>query len=148
MTRSTCWNKEERPQKKTNCIVQPELTYGSQHLEIDLEASAKRGANRTEALKSWYWLSWSLHREEPPNPISHKSTKVDPIRSSRTRKNPTKCPNSLLFSISRQTFPKIQGQLMPMTRVISGAITPKYKTKSSPLARLKVRISSKYVVSF
>ena len=33
VTRSTCWNKEERPQKKTSCIIQPGLTYGSQHLE-------------------------------------------------------------------------------------------------------------------
>ena len=37
---------------------------------------------------------------------------------------------------------------MPMTGVISGVITPKDKTKSNPLARLKVRIFSKSVVSF
>ena len=86
MTRSTWWNKEERPQKKTSRIVQPGLTYGSQHLEVDLEPSAKRGANRTKALVSLYWLSRSLHLKELPNQISHKSTKVDPIRSSRTWK--------------------------------------------------------------
>ena len=37
---------------------------------------------------------------------------------------------------------------MPMTGVISGVVTPKDKTKSNPLARLKVRIFSKSVVSF
>ena len=33
--------------------------------EVDLEPSAKRGANRTEALVSLYWLSRSLHPEGP-----------------------------------------------------------------------------------
>ena len=37
---------------------------------------------------------------------------------------------------------------MPMTGVISGVVTPKDKTKSNPLARLKVRIFSKSAVSF
>ena len=37
---------------------------------------------------------------------------------------------------------------MSMTGVISEVITPKDKTKSNPLARLKVRIFSKSVVSF
>ena len=36
---------------------------------------------------------------------------------------------------------------MPMTGVISGTVTPKDKTKSNPLARVKVRIFSKSVVS-
>ena len=35
---------------------------------------------------------------------------------------------------------------MPMTGVISGFVTPKDKTKSNPLAKLKVRIFSKSVV--
>ena len=37
---------------------------------------------------------------------------------------------------------------MTMTGVISGVVTHKDKTKSNPLARLKVRNFSKYVVSF
>ena len=37
---------------------------------------------------------------------------------------------------------------MPMTGVISGAITPKDQTKSNALAKEKVRILSKSVVSF
>ena len=37
---------------------------------------------------------------------------------------------------------------MPMTGVISGVFTPKDKTKSNPVARLKVRIFSKYVVTY
>ena len=53
----------------------------------------------------------------------------------------------MLFSISNETFPKIQGQLIAMTRFISGVVTPKDKTDSNPLAILKVRIFSKDVVS-
>ena len=49
----------------------------------------------------------------------------------------------MLFSISKYSFPRIQGQLMPMTGVISGTVTPKDKTKSNPLARVKVRMFSK-----
>ena len=37
---------------------------------------------------------------------------------------------------------------MPMTEVISGVVTPRDKTKSNPLARLKLRIFSISVVSF
>ena len=37
---------------------------------------------------------------------------------------------------------------MSMTGVISGFVTPKDKIKSNPLARLKVRMFSKSVVSF
>ena len=36
---------------------------------------------------------------------------------------------------------------MSMTGVVSGVVTPKDKTKSNPLAREKVRILSKSVVS-
>ena len=59
-----------------------------------------------------------------------------------------KGPNPTLFTISKDSFPRIQGQLMPMTGVISGVTTPKDKSKSNPLTRLKVRIFSKSVVSF
>ena len=48
----------------------------------------------------------------------------------------------MLFSISKHSFPRIQGQLMRMTGFISGVVTPKDKTKSNPLARLKIRIFS------
>ena len=48
----------------------------------------------------------------------------------------------MLFSISK-IFPKVEGQLMPMTGVITGVVTPKDKTKSNPVAREKVRIFSK-----
>ena len=46
----------------------------------------------------------------------------------------------MLFSLSKHSLPIIKGQLMPMTGVISGVATLKDKTKSNPLARLKVRI--------
>ena len=54
----------------------------------------------------------------------------------------------MLFTISKQTFPKLQGQLMPMTGVVSGVVTAKDKTKSNPLAREKVTIFSKSVTTF
>ena len=37
---------------------------------------------------------------------------------------------------------------MPMTGVINGVVTPKDKAKSNSLARLKVRIFTKSMVSF
>ena len=54
----------------------------------------------------------------------------------------------MLFSISKQSFPKLPGQQMPMTGVISGVVTAKDKTKSNHLAGEKVRILSKSVVNF
>ena len=118
------------------------------HREVDLEASVKRKAKRTKALVSLYWSSRSLLPKDPPNQISHKSTKVDPIRSSQTWKNSYQISNSILFSISKHYFSKIQGQLMIITGFISRMVTPKDKSKSNPPARLKVRIFSKSVVSF
>ena len=50
--------------------------------EVDLEPSANRGTNRTGALVSLFWSSWSLHPKQSPKQISHKSNKVDPIRLS------------------------------------------------------------------
>ena len=52
--------------------------------KVDLEPSAKRGTNRTKALVSLYCLSQSLHLQQSPSQILHKSTKVNPIRSSST----------------------------------------------------------------
>ena len=43
----------------------------------------------------------------------------------------------MLFSITKQTSPKLPSQLMLMDGVISGIVTPKYKTKSNPFARKK-----------
>ena len=112
-----------------------------------MEPSAKRTANRIEALVSLYLSCGSLHPKEPPKQITHKSTKVDLSDRLELEKNFTKPPNRMLFSILKHSFPRIQGQLMPMTGVISGVVTPKDKTKSNPLARLKVRIFTKSVNS-
>ena len=62
------------------CTQNPGLT------EVDLEPSAKRGTNMTRALVNFYWLSGSWHLKKSSNQISHKSTKVDPVRSSSTWK--------------------------------------------------------------
>ena len=43
-----------KTQKKAIHIVKPRLTYGLQHLERDMEPSAKTGTNTTRALVSLY----------------------------------------------------------------------------------------------
>ena len=115
---------------------------------VDLEISAKRGANRTKPIVSVYWSSRSFHRKWPPNQTQNKSTKVDPIMSSRTSKTLTKSPYPMLLCISKHSFRRLKGQVMPMAGVISGLVRAKGKTKSNPLARLKVRIFSKSAVGF
>ena len=54
----------------------------------------------------------------------------------------------MLCNISKQSFPKLAGQLIPVTGVISGFVTPTGKTKSNSLPREKVKILSKSVVKF
>ena len=61
--------------------------------EVDLEPSSRRGTNTTKTLVSIYWLSRSFHSKERPNQISHKSTKVDPIKSSQTWKKSDQISN-------------------------------------------------------
>ena len=98
VTRSTCWNKAKKLQKKASRIVQSGLTWVPALREVDWEPSAKRGANRTEALLRAYWSSRSLHIKEPPNRISYKTTTVDPIRSSRTWKKSSQFIFSCCFA--------------------------------------------------
>ena len=99
VTRSTCWNKEEGPQKKTSYIVKPrQILIPDVRAVVDLKPSAKRGANRTEDLVSLYWSSWNMCRKEPPDRISHKSTKVDTIRSSRAWKKSDQISKSYAIS--------------------------------------------------
>ena len=90
-------NKESKIeiQLPTNCIILPWPSTQNPGLkEVDLELSAKRGANRTRALVSLYWSSQNLHLKESPNQIPHRSTKVDPIRSCRTWKTSDWIPES------------------------------------------------------
>ena len=54
----------------------------------------------------------------------------------------------MIFRKSTHSSLTILGQLMPMTGVISGVVSPEDKRKSNLLARLKIRILSKSVVSF
>ena len=54
---------------------------------LDLETSTKTGTNRAEPIVSFHWSSQSFSHKEPANQIKNKSTKVDPIISSRTWKN-------------------------------------------------------------
>ena len=42
----------------------------------------------------------------------------------------------MFFSISKQSFTKLPGQLMPMNGVTSEVVTPRVKTKSNLLANL------------
>ena len=110
VARSICWNKEEQPQKKTNCIIEHKLIYVSQHSERN----------------SWNWML----RQEPTGPepcwaftdlveaciLNSLPTKSHASQPGQTlsdcfelEKSLTK--SSILFSISKQTFPKLQGQL-------------------------------------
>ena len=85
--------------------------------EVDLEPSAKEGAKRIEALVSLYWSSRSLHLKS----LLTQSHKSQPRKNLSDRleleESLAKSLNSMLFSISKT---KKQGQLMPMTGVISG----------------------------
>ena len=54
----------------------------------------------------------------------------------------------MLFSISKQSFPKLPRELIPMTGAISGVVTTKDKIKSNLLSGEKIRILSKSVASF
>ena len=74
--------------------------------QVDLEPSAKRGANSTQDLVSLYWLLQGLHLKEPPNQVSHKSTRVVPIRSSRTWKKSDQISKSYALQHIKTNFPK------------------------------------------
>ena len=101
--------------------------------EVDLEPRTERGANRTEALVSLYWSSQSLYPKEPPNRISHKSTRVDSIRSSRTWKKSFPISKPYTLQHIKTLFPKNSRSTNAMSGVISGVVTHKDKTKSNPL---------------
>ena len=58
----------------------------TQHLEVDLEPSAKRATDKTEELQNLYWLCRSLPQKQFFNSILYKSTLVDPIKLSQTWK--------------------------------------------------------------
>ena len=107
VTKSTCWNKPKKLQKKTcrYCTAWTHIWIPALR-EIDLEHSAKRGAYRTKAVVSLYWSSQNLHRKEPPNQISYKSTKVDPIKPSRTWKKSYQISKSYALQHIKTFFPK------------------------------------------
>ena len=130
------WKQGRNTLKKASHIVQPALTYGSQHLQ----SSTKRG---TRALVSLCWLSWSWHLKESPSQISHKWTLSFHLE---LQKSLTESPNPMLFNISKQAFPKLPSQLMNMTGVISSIVTS--KDKSNSLAKQKVRTSPISMVKF
>ena len=104
MTRSRCRDKEETPKRKQVLTAWTHIWILAPR-EVDLEPSAKRGTKRTRALVSLYWSSRSLHLKQPSNQISHKSTKVDPIRSSRTCKKSDQIPKSYALQHIKTTFP-------------------------------------------
>ena len=56
--------------------------------------------------------------------------------------------SSRSYDISKQTLPKLSSQLMSMTELITGVITPKDKSQSNLLATQKVSIFTKFVLSF
>ena len=54
--------------------------------------------------------------------------------------------SSRSYDISKQTLPKLSSQLMSMTELITGVITPKDKSQSNLLATQKVSIFTKFLV--
>ena len=148
MTWSTCWNKVQNLLKKRSYRTAWTHLWITALTGVDLEPISKRRANRTEVLVSLYLLSRSLHIREPSNQIPHQSTKIKTLLDClKLEKGFTKSPNPMLFNISKQTFPKTQGQQMRMTGIISRVVTPKEKTNWNPLATLKVWIFSRSAVS-
>ena len=77
--------------------------------EVDLEPRLREEPTEIEALVSLYWSSWSLHLKKPPNWILHKSTKVDPIRSSRTWKKSEQISKSYALQHMKTNFLKNKG---------------------------------------
>ena len=73
------------------------------HGKVDFQPGAKRGTNKTRALVSLYWLPWTLHLKQSPNHISHKSTKVDPIRLPWFSKKSDQIPKSYAFQHIKTT---------------------------------------------
>ena len=59
----------------------------------------------------------------------------------------TQFPNHMLFSISKQSFSKLAGKVMPVTGVLSSVITLRDKTKSNILPRERRRTLSELVGS-
>ena len=56
--------------------------------------------------------------------------------------------SSRSYDISKQTLPKLSSQLMSMTELITGVITPEDKSQSNLLATQKVSIFTKFVLNF
>ena len=147
MRSSTCWNQAEKLQEKAYRTDWPHIWIPALS-EVDLETSTKREANRTKAIVSLYWLSQSFHLKEPRNQTKNKSTKADPIISSRTSKNSDEISISYAAQDIKTYFPENKRSTNPHDWGYKWVVTPKGKTKSKPLARLKVRIFSKTVVGF
>ena len=146
-----CFNSEKRKkhlkESKSFCTAWTYIWIQALR-EVDLEQSAKREINRITALVSFNCLKACIL-----NSFLTKSQTIQPRQTRSDHLGPekslTKSPNFMLYGTSKQSFPKLPGQLMPMTVVISEVVTPTGKTKSNPLAReKKVRILSKFVIGF
>ena len=119
-----------------------------------MRRSNKCGSIRNDQIFDLHLGSGAACESVSPAFCKTPTTFIDPIPLNSStlsnrlelEKSLIKSSNPMLFRIWKQTFPKIQCQLMPMTGVIIGVVTPKDKTKSNPFAKLKVRIFSKSVV--
>ena len=82
---------------------------------------------------SLYWSSPSLHRKEPPNRISCKSTKAGPIRSSRTWKK--SCQISKSYALQHiETFfsQEYKVNWWPWLGLSVGSSHPKIRLSQTP----------------
>ena len=130
MTRSKCWSKKETPKKSNSYRIAWTHISIPALREVDLELSARRGTNKSRAVVSLYWSSRGLHLKYSSNQISCKSTKVGPIRMSRTWKKTW--TNSKFYALQhiKPNFPKTTK--VTNAGVISVVVTPKLKTGKPP----------------
>ena len=105
-------DQEETTQQKSSCIMQSELTNENPALrEVDLEPTAERGTNRTEALMSLYLLSQSLPLKQSINRNWYKSTLIDPIKWSRTSKEINQIPKLHAVQHIKSNFLKVTNSI-------------------------------------
>ena len=131
-------------QHKASCMVQPGLIIKNSALrEVDLEPSAKRGTNRTGALLSLYWLSWSLLLKQSFNKISYKSILIDPVKLSWTWDETDQISKLHALQHIKTNSPKRTNSINAHDYGYKWA-----QAKLNPLANQNVRSITKSVISF
>ena len=145
-TKSTSWNKEKTP-NKASCLIQPGLTYQSLHLKSETWNTVLMEEQEDQIPNEPGLIILNLASWTGSQPNLSQNTQRSPYQYVLKLENSlTKFPNHMLFSISKQSFSKLAGQAMPMTKVLTSVLTPTDKTNSNILPQEKVMILSESVV--